>query len=176
VRWFAKLRLTDRHIRGCAFIHITAHEKFSIHGDRISRQAWLPLGAALIFAISAFVAYSSIAAAADINVTRAGDQEVPPAKSVGTGTGTITIGTDGSVSGSVTSTGIAGTAAHIHEAAIGRNGPVIIPLTKKGDTYSVPAGAKLTDAQIASFKAGNLYVNARTAANPGGEIRGQLKP
>ena len=138
--------------------------------DRISRQAWLPLSAAVIFAISAF------AAAADIRVTLAGDQEVPPVKSAGTGSGTIVIGDDKSVSGSVMTTGIPGTAAHVHEAAAGTNGPVIIPLAKDGDKYSVPAGAKLTDAQFASFKAGNLYVNVHTAANPGGEIRGQLKP
>ena len=50
-----------------------------------------------------------------------------------------------------------------------------MPLTKEGDTYNVPAGAKLTEAQMASFKAGNLYVNVHSAANPGGEIRGQMK-
>jgi len=147
-----------------------------MHSVRIAKQVWLPLGAALIFAISPLGSYSSIAAAADIKVTLAGDQEVPPVKSAGAGTGTIIIGTDRTVSGSVTSTGIAGTAAHIHEAAPGKNGPVIVPLTKNGDTYAVPAGAKLTDAQFASFQAGNLYVNVHTAANPGGELRGQLKP
>jgi len=149
---------------------------FPMHSIRIAKQVWLPLGAALIFAISPLGSYSSIAAAADIKVTLAGDQEVPPVKNAGAGTGTIVIGTDRTVSGSVTSTGIAGTAAHIHEAAAGKNGPVIVPLTKNGDTYAVPAGAKLTDAQLASFQAGNLYVNVHTAANPGGEIRGQLKP
>jgi hypothetical protein len=147
-----------------------------MYSNRISKQAWLPLGAALIFAISAVGLYSSPAAAADIKVTLSGDQEVPPVKTAGTGTGTITIGADKSVSGSVMTTGVPGTAAHIHEGAAGTNGPVIIPLTKSGDTYAVPAGAKLTDAQFASFQAGNLYVNAHTAANPGGEIRGQLKP
>jgi hypothetical protein len=147
-----------------------------MHSDRNSGRAWLQLGVALIFAASAFGSYSSMATAADIKVTLSGDQEVPPVKSAGAGTGSIIIGTDRTVSGSVTSTGIAGTAAHIHEAAPGKNGPVILPLTKDGDTYAVPTGAKLTDAQFASFQAGNLYVNVHTAANPGGEVRGQLKP
>ena len=147
-----------------------------MHIDRISKQAWLPLAAAFILAIFTFGSYSSIAAAADIKVTLAGDQEVPPVTSVGVGTGTIVVGTDKSVSGSVTTTGIAGTMAHIHEAAAGKAGPVIIPLTKNGETYTVPASAMLTDAQFASYQAGNLYINVHTAANPGGEIRGQLKP
>jgi hypothetical protein len=81
------------------------------------------------------------------------------------------------VSGSVTTTGVAGTMAHIHQAAAGKNGPVIVPLTKSGDsTWSVPAGAKLTDAQYEAYKAGDLYVNVHSAENKGGEIRGQLKP
>ena len=146
-----------------------------MHLYRMSRQVW-PLGAALIFAISPLGSYSSIAAAAETTVTLAGDQEVPPVTSPGTGTGTIVVGADKSISGSVTTTGVAGTAAHVHEATAGENGPVIIPLTKDGDTYTVPPGAKLTDAQFASFQAGNLYVNVHTAANPEGAMRGQLKP
>jgi hypothetical protein len=140
------------------------------------RQTWLPIGAALVLAIAVIGAYPSIVAAADIKVTLTGDQEVPPTKSAGTGAGTITIGADMSVHGSVKTKGIAGIAAHIHEAAAGKNGPVVIPLVKKGDTYTVPPHAKLTDAQFTSFKAGNLYVNVHTAAHPDGEIRGQLKP
>ena len=113
--------------------------------------------------------------AADIKLTLSGANEVPPVTTSAKGSGTIMVGDDGSVSGSVSSTGVAGTAAHIHEGAAGKNGPVIVPLTKDGDAYKVPAGAKLTEAQMASFKAGNLYVNVHSAANPGGEIRGQLK-
>jgi len=41
---------------------------------------------------------------------------------------------------------------------------------------AMPAGAKLTEAQFAAFKAGNLYVNIHSDANKGGEIRGQLTP
>jgi len=81
--------------------------------DRINRMAWRPLAAALILAVSAYGSYSILAVAADIKVTLAGDQEVPPVKSAGTGAGTIVVGADKSVSGSVTSTGISGTAAHI---------------------------------------------------------------
>jgi len=89
----------------------------------------------------------------------------------------ITIGPDGSVSGTITTTGIEGTMAHIHEAAMGQNGPVIVPFVKTGDNiWSAPPGAKLTDAQFQSFKSGNLYLNVHSAVNKAGEIRAQLKP
>ena len=115
------------------------------------------------------------ASAAGMKVTLSGANEVPPVTTSATGSGTITVGDDGSVSGSVTTTGIAGTAAHIHEGAAGKNGPVIVPFTKDGDTYKALAGAKLTEAQMATLKAGGLYVNVHSAANPGGELRSQLK-
>ncbi len=105
-----------------------------------------------------------------------GSQEVPPVSTAPSGSGTITVNTDKSVSGSVTTSGINAIAAHIHTGAPGQNGPVIIPLTQSGNTWSVPAGASLTDAQYDLYKAGNLYVNVHSAANKGGEIRGQLKP
>ena len=105
-----------------------------------------------------------------------GDQQNPPVTTSATGSGTITVGADKSVSGSITTTGVAATAAHIHNGAPGKSGPVVIGLTKTGDNvWSVPAGAKLTDAQYAEYQAGNLYVNVHSAANKGGEIRGQLK-
>ena len=110
-------------------------------------------------------------------VTLSGDQEVPAVTSSASGSGTITVNADKTVSGSVTTTGVAGTMAHIHIGAAGKNGPVIVPLTKSGDsTWSVPAGAKLTDAQYEAYKAGDLYVNVHSAAHKGGEIRAQLKP
>jgi len=89
---------------------------------------------------------------------------------------TITINDDGSVSGSVTAKGMQATASHIHQAAAGSNGKVIVPFTKEGDTFSAPAGAKLTADQMKAFKAGDLYVNIHSAAHPGGEVRAQLKP
>jgi hypothetical protein len=145
--------------------------------NAVSKAARPMLSAIFATAVIALAANSGLAAGEDVKVTLSGDQEVPPAKTAGTGSGTISVSADKSVSGSVTTTGVAGTMAHVHEAAAGKNGPVVIPLSKSGDsTWSVPAGAKFTDAQYKSFKAGNLYINVHSAANPGGELRGQLKP
>jgi len=106
-----------------------------------------------------------------------GDQEVPPVAATGSGAGTITVAPDGAVSGSVTTTGVSGTMAHIHMAPSGKNGPVIVPLVKSGDNvWSVAPGAKLTAEQLKSYQAGDLYVNVHTDANKGGEVRAQLKP
>ena len=112
------------------------------------------------------------------NVTLSGAEEVPPVTTSASGSGTITVKDDKTVSGSVKTEGVAGTMAHIHMGKAGTNGPVIITLNKSsdGNTWSVPAGAKLTDAQYDAYKAGGLYVNVHSAANKGGEVRGQLKP
>jgi hypothetical protein len=119
---------------------------------------------------------SAAALAESMNVKLAGDQEVPAVKSSGSGSGTISINDDGSVSGSVTASGFTPTAAHIHEGKAGANGKVIVPFTKEGDKFSAPAGAKLTPDQLKAFKDGDLYVNIHSAAHPGGEVRAQLKP
>ena len=111
-----------------------------------------------------------------VQVNLTGADEVPPVTTQGKGSGSFTIAPDGSVSGSVTTTGVQGMMAHIHQGAKGQNGPVIIPLTKNGDTYSAPQGAKLNEAQMSAFKAGNLYVNVHSPQNKGGEVRAQLQP
>ena len=127
--------------------------------------------------LATIVLTSSVAYAGDVKVTLSGAEEVPPVTTSASGSGTITVNDDKTVSGSITTKGVVGIAAHIHNAAPGKNGPPIIPLTKEGDDkWSVPADAKLTDEQYAAFKAGNLYVNVHSAANKPGEIRGQLKP
>ncbi len=145
--------------------------------NRSINLAWRPLAAAMTLALLMSGGYSVAALGANINVTLSGANEVPPVTTTAKGTGIVTIGMDGAVSGSITTTGIAATAAHIHEAAAGKNGPVIVPMAKNGDNgFVFPPGAKLTEAQMASLKAGNLYINVHSAANPGGEIRGQLNP
>lgn len=112
-----------------------------------------------------------------VNVTLTGAEEVPPVSTAARGAGSIQIHADKSVSGSVTTTGIAGVAAHVHTGARGANGPVTVGLVKTSENvWSVPAGAKLTDPQYDAFKAGNFYVNVHSAAHKGGEIRGQMAP
>ncbi|HKU16343.1 MAG TPA: CHRD domain-containing protein [Steroidobacteraceae bacterium] len=118
-----------------------------------------------------------LALAADSKVNLTGKEEVPPVQTEAVGMGTITVAADKSVNGSVMTKGMDGIAAHIHQAAQGKNGPPIIPLEKSADgSWSVPKGAKLTDEQYAAYKAGELYVNVHSAAHKGGEIRAQLKP
>jgi len=112
-----------------------------------------------------------------VSVKLSGAEEVPPVSASGSGSGTIRVNTDGTVSGSVTTTGVEGTMAHIHQGAAGKNGPIIIPLEKKGNNeWMVPANAKLTDEQYKAYEAGDLYVNVHSDAHKGGEIRDQLKP
>ena len=122
------------------------------------------------------LAFGATSLAADVKVTLSGKEEVPAVETAATGSGTITVNDDKTVSGSVTTQGIEGIAAHIHLAARGKNGPPVITLVKEGNTWMVPAGSKLTDEQYASFKAGELYVNVHSAAHKPGEIRGQITP
>ncbi len=135
---------------------------------RLRRTTPLMVGAVLSL-------FAGLVQAADVQLV--GAQETPPVSTTATGVASITIASDKSVSGSVKTAGIDGTMAHIHTGAPMEAGPPIITLTK-GDNgaWNVPPGAKLTDGQYATFKAGNLYVNVHSAAHPGGEIRGQLKP
>ena len=111
-----------------------------------------------------------------MKVSLTGAEEVPPVNTQAKGSGSFRVAEDGTITGSVKTDGVNGTMAHIHQAAKGQNGPVIVPLTKNGDTYSVPDGRKLTPAQMDALKAGNLYVNVHSPEHKGGEIRAQLQP
>jgi CHRD domain len=132
-------------------------------------------GMAVVLA-AALVASGPLWAAA-ITVKLTGADETPPVKTSATGTGTITINADKTVSGRIKTSGIDGTMAHIHTGAPGESGPPIITLKKEADgVWSVPPGAALTDDQYAVFKAGKLYVNVHSAEHVPGEIRGQINP
>lgn len=66
------------------------------------------------------------------------------------------------------------TAGHFHgPAAVGANAGVAVPFAGSM-TSPMEGSATLTAAQAADLMAGRWYANIHTAANPGGEIRGQM--
>jgi hypothetical protein len=112
----------------------------------------------------------------DESVTLSGSNEVPAVTSPASGSGTVTVNSDRTVTGRITVSGMTATAAHIHQGAPGANGPVIVPFVMQGaNTFVAKDGAKLTEEQFTAYKAGNTYVNVHSAKSPGGEIRAQLK-
>ena len=113
----------------------------------------------------------------EIRVMLSGANEVPPVDTSASGAGTIFVAADKTINGAITTTDIVGIAAHIHIGAAGTNGPVIFPLARDGaNTWLVPTGTKISDAQFENLKKGELYINVHSAAHKGGEIRGQLTP
>jgi len=104
-------------------------------------------------------------------------QETTGSTSTGVGGGVLTVDTvTGKVLGFVVSTGVDNvTAAHVHTAARGIAGPITIPLVGGPDHWFVPDNAAtLTPADVAAFRAGNMYINIHNTAFSGGAIRGQL--
>ena len=131
----------------------------------------------LMLAVWVLGATAFVVAQADQQVLKlTGADETPAVTTKATGVATLVVKADGTVSGGVTTTGIAGTAAHIHQGAAGTSGPPIITLKRAGDDqWLVPDGSKLTAAQFDAFKQGGLYINVHSKAHPGGEIRAQLQ-
>jgi hypothetical protein len=131
--------------------------------------ATLALGAAVAFAGPAF--------AEKLKATLSGATEVPANTSAGKGTADIDYdAASKKLSWKLSYSGLTGpaTAAHFHgPAEEGKNAGVAVAIP---NATSSPAdgSATLTDAQAADLLAGKYYVNVHTAANPGGEIRGQV--
>jgi len=132
---------------------------------------------ALAFAV---VGCSSMSPAKEVmfKATLSGASEVPPVVTAAKGTFSAKyIKANGLLLWNMTYEGLSGPAvgAHIHGPAteaqnagivVGFNNPVSSPMAGQ---------ATLTPAQFADLQAGKWYVNVHTAANRGGEIRGQLK-
>jgi hypothetical protein len=131
--------------------------------------ATLALGTAFAFAGPAF--------AEKMTVALDGASEVPPNTSPGKGTADVDYdAASKKLSWKLTYSGLTGpaTAAHFHgPAEAGKNAGVAVAIP--GATSSPAEGsAVLTDAQAADLMAGKYYINVHTAANPGGELRGQV--
>jgi hypothetical protein len=106
-----------------------------------------------------------------------GSAQVPPNSSTATGMAEARFDRQTQqLTWTVTYSGLSGpvTAAHIHGPAVpGSNAPVLIPFTHPGQS-PITGSAQLTPTQATQLVSGLFYVNLHTAANPGGEIRGQL--
>jgi hypothetical protein len=132
--------------------------------------------AAIAFAGAMAFAAPSMAASTTFKANLNGKSEVPPNDSKGTGTVTATYDSDSKKltwKGSYKDLSGAATAAHFHgPAAAGKNAGVLVPIAPA--TSPLEGSATLTDDQAKALMAGDVYVNVHTAANKGGEIRGQL--
>lgn len=131
----------------------------------------LMLGAACLLGGAAY------AETVPFTATLTGAAQVPPKTTDGKGTATASLDTDTKVlTYTVEYTGLSGpaTAAHFHgPAEPGANAGVVVPFPSAASP--IKGTATLTDAQMADLMAGRWYANVHTAANPGGEVRGQMQ-
>ena len=144
------------------------------------------LGAIGLLALSTQAVFAANPPTAAFGGPVDGSQEVPPVVTAATGEATVVISADNSTIWYVVEySGLSGSlaAAHIHVGASGANGGVILPLVASASpmvgsltsSNFTPSGAITTFAEaVAAIKAGGTYVNLHTAANPGGEVRGQV--
>jgi hypothetical protein len=114
------------------------------------------------------------------NLFGASEFPTPVATNASGAGGVIVNSTSLAITGGVTLSGLTPTSAAIFQTPGGAptiNGPAIINLILAADgaTAIVPSGTVLTAGQYASLLAGELYFNVDTAANPNGEIRGQIQ-
>lgn len=121
-----------------------------------------------------------------LTATLSGSQEVPPRDTPATGSVTVTLnpgqGTvcyDMSVMNLIgTPVAVGGTAAHIHEAPAGQNGPIRIglpiPLTRSFTTQNCVTGVDRELIREILRDPANYYVNLHTTQFRPGELRGQL--
>ena len=104
--------------------------------------------------------------------------EVPPNMTRGSGLAEAWLNKDTNVlKYKITYTGLSGpaTGAHFHgPASAGANAGVVLPFANPESP--IEGQATLTPDQVADLMAGRWYANIHTAANPAGEIRGQMLP
>ncbi|MEE7504731.1 CHRD domain-containing protein [Methylobacterium mesophilicum] len=145
---------------------------------RMSHRWTTSLAALLVLGVP-LAASSAAAAGQDVTYQAAltGTGEVPATASLGKGEITATFDpATKRLSWSGQYSGLTGpvTAAHFHgPAKAGENAGVLVPVTAASSPFT--GEATLDDAKAADLAAGKIYFNLHTAANPKGEIRGQLE-
>ncbi|HEY9066238.1 MAG TPA: CHRD domain-containing protein [Burkholderiaceae bacterium] len=132
--------------------------------------------AMLVLAGCTMMGSSSGANTIGVSASLSAAAEVPPNASSATGSLQGSYNKDSKLlSWKLVYSGLSGpaTMAHFHGPAMaGQNAGVVVPLTNPAS--AVESSATLTEAQAADLLAGKWYINVHTAANPGGEIRGQV--
>jgi hypothetical protein len=133
-----------------------------------------------------FIVPGIVSAQTHFTATLSGAQENPPVTTTASGTGAFTLNdTWTELRYVIAYRGLSGTltGGHFHTGAAGRNGPVVRNIATSGDPASATilgswkstdATQPLTTALVESLLTGKIYVNFHTAANPGGEMRGQV--
>ncbi len=108
--------------------------------------------------------------------TLTGSAEVPAVTSNAAGTAVVIVDPATLAAKiSLVTSDLTGTVAHVHAAAKGVAGPIVLTLNETTAGSGIwTATATLTATQMTTLKAGNYYVNVHSAAFPDGEIRGQL--
>jgi hypothetical protein len=133
--------------------------------------------ACLVLAAAVVLAPAALAETVMFKAELKASEEVPPVDSKGAGTLAATYDTSNkALNYTVNYSGLTGdaTAAHFHgPAAAGQNAGVVVPVSGSA-ANPIKGSATLTDAQAADLMAGRWYFNIHTAANKGGEIRGQV--
>lgn len=120
-----------------------------------------------------------MASGAGFAVKLDGSQEVPPVTTTASGTASVTLNPNGTITYDETVTGITPSAAHFHNGAAGVAAGVVRTTaltnnTVSGTWSSSDATQPLTDALLRELVKGRLYLNVHSSTNPGGEIRGQV--
>jgi hypothetical protein len=110
----------------------------------------------------------------------AGDQVVPPVVSGAGGTAATTTNLETrSFTAFVNTSGADdATGASIHVGGVGENGAELLALQQSAGSQSRWSGmmAALGSGELLDYRAGGLYAQVATPANPNGEIRGQIDP
>jgi CHRD domain len=132
-----------------------------------------------------------------MTATLAGNEQVPPVESSATGSFTLMPEGRGKLAYTLDVNGLTDpTMAHLHMAAMGKDGPPVVwlygdkmhPATKTGEVSGMLAQGTITAADLVGpmkgktladlmreIRMGNIYVNVHTKAHPAGELRGQVK-
>jgi hypothetical protein len=131
----------------------------------------------LLATLAIGIAFAGPAFAEKMKATLDAKSENPPNSSAGKGTADLDYdAATKKLTWKLTYSGLSGppTAAHFHGPADPSKNAAVAVAIPNPSSSPVEGSATLTDAQAADLMAGQYYINVHTAANPGGEIRGQV--